>query len=479
MARLVALGDSLTQGFQSGAIFRTEWSYPAMIARALGLNIPLEFRVPRFPGSGLPLNIEAMLRRMAASLGPDVSLGEWLLQFPMLLNQFVDEVEDLYERGAGAGPAAYGGVYHNLSVWGFRVADCYSVSAGYARQAVANEEGAIIDDFLGLPSAPMYRTACRVLNPRQRPEREGWTMIDNLRQILAEDPDGIESLIVWIGANDCLSTVLELKVKPMGDSDIPDDPQARRQWNLTHPTIFAQDFRRLTDQIAALLPEQTQVFVGTIPHVTIPPVTQGIPPFDGTYFAYYGRFFANPSNFRPLLHSHLTGTDAQFIDQTIDRYNESIRQAVTHQGARWHLVDLGGILDQLAVKRNQAVATPDRPLRDYYAGLGITDHPLLHLSPVPNVLRLGTRELGERYAGGLFSLDCFHPSTIGYGIVAEAILLAMQAAQMLQASPLRLNWQEIIEHDTLLQSSPSLWDDIIDAAEHNALFWDAIFRAIT
>ena len=106
MARLVALGDSLTQGFQSGAIFHTEWSYPAMIARSLGLNLPLEFRFPRFPGSGLPLNIEAMLRRMAASLGPDIGAGEWFLHFPQLLNQFVDEVEDLYERGAGASPAA-------------------------------------------------------------------------------------------------------------------------------------------------------------------------------------------------------------------------------------------------------------------------------------------------------------------------------------------------------------------------------------
>ena len=38
--KLVAIGDSLTQGFQSGPILNTEWSYPAMIARSLGLSVP-------------------------------------------------------------------------------------------------------------------------------------------------------------------------------------------------------------------------------------------------------------------------------------------------------------------------------------------------------------------------------------------------------------------------------------------------------
>ena len=34
--RLVTIGDSLTQGFQSGAIFNTKLSYPMMIAREMG-----------------------------------------------------------------------------------------------------------------------------------------------------------------------------------------------------------------------------------------------------------------------------------------------------------------------------------------------------------------------------------------------------------------------------------------------------------
>jgi len=61
--RLVVIGDSLTHGFQSGAVFNTDLSYGAIIAHELGwLN---EFRYPRYPGfGGLPFNIStfAVLR---------------------------------------------------------------------------------------------------------------------------------------------------------------------------------------------------------------------------------------------------------------------------------------------------------------------------------------------------------------------------------------------------------------------------------
>jgi hypothetical protein len=413
---------------------------------------------------------------MATELDSDISLGEWFLHFPLLLNRFLDEVEDVYERGIGSRPASFGGVYHNLAVWGFRVADSYTATSEYAQQQIDSAEGFLADDFLGLPSAPMYRTARRILNPRLRPEREQWTMLDNLQQVVKDE--SVENLLIWLGSNDCLGTVLSLELHAMPARGVPSEPHERRRWNLTHPDIFAQDFATLVERVAALLPATTNVFVGTIGHVIIPPVTQGIPPFGDKYFDYYGRFFANQSNFNPFLQKHLTRAQARHIDDTIDAYNGAIRQLVADQGPRWHIVELGQILDDLAVKRNRMEDAPDRPLREYYARMGIADHPLLRLTPVPSVLRLRTREQGERYAGGLFSLDCFHPTIIGYGIVAEAFLWAMQAAGVPGADPMRLNWAEIIAHDTLLQNPPLLWDDITEAAEHNAMLWDVIFRVI-
>jgi hypothetical protein len=156
MAKLVAIGDSLTQGFQSGAILKTEWSYPSMIARSFGLSVPTDFRIPSFFGSGLPINIEELLRFMETKLGNEISTDEWILRFPFLLEQFIDGVEDLYERGRGSKPSVFTGQFHNLAVWGFRVLDTFSVNSDYCDQVIKQNEGWIEDDFLGLPNAPMY-----------------------------------------------------------------------------------------------------------------------------------------------------------------------------------------------------------------------------------------------------------------------------------------------------------------------------------
>lgn len=475
MSKLVAIGDSLTQGFQNGAIFHTAWSYPAMMARSFGMDVPTQFRVPSFPGSGLPINLEELLRTMQQQLGADVDVLEWTLRFPVLLSQFLDATEDMYERGPGSRPAAFGGVYHNLAVWGFRVADAFTITPDYCRKVINDEEGVIEDDFLGIPSAPMYRTALRVLNPRRRPERNHWTVLDNLKQLVQEDGK-IENLIIWLGANDCLGTVLELEVKDMPDTRVSDDPEERRRWNMTHPKVFEHDYHRLADQVRAIVPAGTRVFVGTIPHVTIPPVTQGIPPFKDRYFEYYGRFFSTKENFNPVWQAHLTRKQAEAIDARVDAFNQTIKRVAEQHG--WHCVDMCAILDALAVKRNEMQDAPGRPLIDYYARLNIPDHPLLRLSPIPSILRLQTTEHGRRLAGGLFSLDCFHPSTIGYGIVAEAFLRTMREVGVQDADPARLNWNQMILHDSLLQQPPALWDDVTEAAERNATLWDLIFRVI-
>ena len=48
--RLVAIGDSLTHGFQSGAIHNTDISYPAIIAHEMGWS--RFFRYPSYNGFG-------------------------------------------------------------------------------------------------------------------------------------------------------------------------------------------------------------------------------------------------------------------------------------------------------------------------------------------------------------------------------------------------------------------------------------------
>lgn len=483
MAKLVAIGDSLAQGFQSGAILKTELSFPTMIARSFGLSVGSsvadDFKIPSYDGNGLPINIEALLLFMSAELGAEISLDEWIFRFPVLLGEFLNDTEELYERGIGSIPSSFNGQFHNLSIWGFRVLDTFTVHSDYCDRIIKTKEGLIENDFLGVPSAAMYRTACQVLNPANEKQKGQWTQIDNL-QAIHDTEGGVENLIVWMGANDCLGTVGALEIKPMLADFASIDPEERHKLNLTHPKIFKQDYADLVAKIKEVISPATRVFVGTIPYVTIPPIATGIGELSSSskYFEYYGRFFCTEDNFNSSLNSHLTGAEIQEIDRIIDEFNQIIRNEVALAGDNWHLVDTGGILNSLAVKRNHSINAPDRPLKAYYISLGFLDHPLLQLDPIPSVLSLRT-ENGIRTSGGLFSLDGMHPSTIGYGIVAEAFLIEMQKAGVMDANSARLDWSQIIAQDSLLQSPPVLWDDIVNSSEKHSLLWDAIFRVLS
>jgi hypothetical protein len=93
-------------------------------------------------------------------------------------------------------------------------------------------------------------------------------------------------------------------------------------------------------------------------------------------------------------------------------------------------------------------------------------------------LLLNTDQHGERTQGGLFSLDGVHPTTIGYGIIAEAFLREMQAQGVPGADPATLPWQDVIANDSLLHAPPALWNDVLGAAEQHAWLWNSIFRTL-
>jgi hypothetical protein len=171
--RLVCIGDSLTQGFKNGAIFEPNLSYPATIAWEMGLGED-DFRYASFTGKGgLPINIEYLLRRLDHEFGEDINLWELPLA-PIYLRQWMDEIEDYWERGTGTEPIRYRGPYHNLAVWGFQVQDAYLLTAGLCRQ-IASENS---DDWVSqVPENAMYRTALRVLNPSQSPADDDATQI--------------------------------------------------------------------------------------------------------------------------------------------------------------------------------------------------------------------------------------------------------------------------------------------------------------
>src|SRR5205823_3371283 len=97
--RLVAIGDSLTHGFQSAAIYHTDISFPALIAHELGWLS--HFRRPHYWGfGGLPLNLEYLIRELEERYGDRIKWWET----PMALyraRHWLAEAEHWWEHGPG------------------------------------------------------------------------------------------------------------------------------------------------------------------------------------------------------------------------------------------------------------------------------------------------------------------------------------------------------------------------------------------
>jgi len=84
------------------------------------------------------------------------------------------------------------------------------------------------------------------------------------------------------------------------------------------------------------------------------------------------------------------------------------------------------------------------------------------LSPVPNSRFFESGPKG-RTDGGLFSLDGVHPTTIGYGVVAQELINVMQHAGVKfylgdgrteRTGPVRVDFRRLIELDTLISNPP-------------------------
>lgn len=439
-AKLVAIGDSLTQGFASGSICNTDLSYPALIANCMGLDATT-FRRPNFRGAGgLPFNIEWLARRLEQKYGHSMHLFSWLRSIPTIQST-LDEVEDYWERGRGAMPER-ATLYHNLAVFGFEVRDAYDLTAGQCKRQFAGGK----DDFLAVPSESRARTAYRVLNPSQDPALDGKTQL-TVAEAISESEDGIENLILFLGANNCLGTVLELRYSELNSFD----GSAFSDYTIWHPKVFEKDYGELVQQVAQLNPKN--VFVATVPHVTIPPLTRGIMndrgrlPDGQKYFDYYTRFWIKDKSFDPDRDPFLSGKQAENIDDYIDQYNASIR-GFADEFENWHVVDLTSVLDDLAIRRNHG--KPKRKLPDEISDLGVR---FFELEPGHTV----------NAGSGIFSLDGIHPTTCGYGIIADEFMKVMRAADANIAATMRpLDWREIRAMDTLVSAPPYTLDDMFD-----------------
>jgi hypothetical protein len=300
------------------------------------------------------------------------------------------------------------------------------------------------------------RAAVTVLNSARKPSGKALTPLEGARE-LADEPGGIETLCVWLGANNVLGSVVSLRVVLSGpDFQDLDKKSAYTVWSVADFTT------ELANVVAEIRPINARhVLWATIPHVTIPPITRGLGgtlPDCGRYFNYYARPWQTEATFHPDIDRHLTGTDAWAIDIIIDGYNRALESAVAQarlDGLDWRIVDLCTVLDRLAVRRNiELGAKPP----------WWTPYPL-----PPGYEQLDTRffttdDSGVVQSGGLFGLDGVHPTTAGYGIVAHEFLTAMNDAGVAFANGpdgAAVDFRRVLTMDTLLSQPPARIADVL------------------
>lgn len=483
--RLVTIGDSLTHGFQSGAIFNTDLSYPAIIAHELGWAD--RFRYPRYDGfGGLPFNIEMFLRDLEARYGRDVN---WWEAVPALVHarRCMDKAEDYWERGPGSVLPTTAGVNHNLGVFGWDLRDALVKTA-----AVCNERRGHPTDNL-LMQVVKHADDVAALRVLPDPPDGALTQFAAAARLGEDtgdgaDPDhGIETLVVFLGANNALGSVVDLKlVWSDGTNRAFEDLALKAEFTVWLPEHFKSELARVVDAVNTI--KARHVIWCTVPHVTIAPVARGVATKTepgSSYFPYYTRPWIADRDFDPTEDPHLTGEQAREIDAAIDGYNYAIadvvRKARGGKPARggtaaragtagrgraagrtgqkdWYLLETVALLDRLGSRRyiEDPLARP--PWWQPYP----LPSALRMLDPVPNTHFL-TSDGERRVDGGLFSLDGVHPTTVGYGIIAQEIVNVMRLAGVPffrpdgttpRPDPVLVDFERLVRRDTLINHPP-------------------------
>jgi hypothetical protein len=420
--RLVVLGDSLSQGFQSLAMFNTDLSYPAMIARELGCYE--SFRHPEYLAfGGLPLNLEYLAREMERRDGGGVT---WWEQGSAVsdLDHLLEKIRHYWQDGPGCVVPSTGGIMHNLAIPGCDIRDLMTMTADTAKDRLAQAENARFRDRAGNAGLLL---ALRILASARDPETKRALTAVEAATVLGKQ-GGIETLIVFIGVYNAIGPMLDLQVRWSDDGH--DDPtqKRKRRYNMWRPTHFEAELDKLVEQVCSV--EARHVIWATVPHVTILPIARGVGGKmrqGSRYFAYYTRPWISDAEFDADPYPRLTGQEARAIDSAIDQYNDAIAdnvRAARKDGKDWLLLDVAGLFDRLAARRYGLDQAARPPWWEPY-------QPLVEIvkeTPAPDSQFFAASPEGRRIQGGLFSLDGVHPTTIGYAILAQEFINVMADA---------------------------------------------------
>jgi hypothetical protein len=455
--KLVVLGDSISQGFQNGGIYRTDLNFPTFLSQCF--EPEAEFSQPVFTAQGgIPLNLEVLSRGLSDQYGNTL---EWTEYIPAAshLYKTLKRIKNYWEgKYKNLKIEDQTKPFHNQSVWGFATNDAWLVTDAKSQHLIENHPDSY-SIFDVLPDHAMYTTSSIVLNPAQQEQYLDSTLYDNVVDL--QEDGGIENLIISMGHNNIIGAVTDLRFKYSEPSDLQSLP-SERDYTVYRPEHFEQEYRTLAQKVDKIGAER--VFVPTIPYVTIPPVSRGVnedqsQPTEG-YFDYYTRFWVWDSDFHPDKHAHLTKEEAIKLDKTVDEYNKIIRNVAAQYG--WGVVPVNTYVSGIA--RRRQTGKLHIPYPEAFADAILRNPATKHLLENPKDPVLSTEYLrvhqdtGKVYKGGIFSLDGIHPTTIGYGLMAHLYYQTMEEhGVQFQKS---LDWDHIIDSDTLVTDPPYMLNSL-------------------
>ena len=137
---------------------------------------------------------------------------------------------------------------------------------------------------MGMVDESMLPTALTVLEAGSQQGPKDPSQLDWLQY--HHKKEGVENLLFWMGANNALGTVTSLNINQTSDDGTAFDEgsekvsyEKRKGWNLWHPGDFRKEYEYMLKKVRDIMednPNNTdyKVFIGTVPLVTIVPLTK-------------------------------------------------------------------------------------------------------------------------------------------------------------------------------------------------------------
>lgn len=360
----VAVGNSLTAGMQSGGVVEAfqRYSFPNLIATQFGTASFVQPLIPA-PGTGAIMKL--------TSISPvTIVTGETNVNPPS--------------------NSAHPVPYHNLGIPGAILFDAIDESSILVR---AQQR-----------SNPYY-----LLYMRDQ-DLFGKSVIE---QALRLKPT---VMTFWFGANDVLGYVTSGGTRGTNTGAGGGEPGKLP----TEPVVFRSLYATALNAIKTASPA-TKVIVGTIPNPTVIPFCTVVP-----------RKIPNPQNASQLLSIYYKKKDGSVHEVGNDDYVLLTAQAQFARGfglTPANPLESNYVLDkdELAIA-TVALSEFNTIIREEAAKVGYVVADVS--SEFDKIAREGYHAAGESYtfayiSGGLFSLDGVHPTSRGYGLLANIFIAAM------------------------------------------------------